>query len=106
MKMQYEAKELYEEASQKYEIFHIVMKAGSYSCQHSGEDWHRLIGSRAIELHPDDLDVLPEILVSLMQYARGTGMDQILAQWNGKAVDVVKGILRDMGTLSGDFLVW
>lgn len=103
---QYTAKELFEEASEKYEIFHIVMKAGSYSVQQSGKDWHDLIGNRAIELHPDDLDVLPEIFVSLMQYAKGSGIDEILAQWNGKAVDVVKGILRDMGTLSGDHLIW
>ena len=103
---QYTAKELFEEASEKYEIFHIVMKAGSYFNQQSGQDWRNLIGNRAIELHPDDLDVLPEIFVSLMQYAKGSGIDEILAQWNGKAVDVVKGILRDMGTLSGDFLIW
>lgn len=103
---QYTAKELFEEASEKYEIFHIVMKAGSYSVQQSGKDWHDLIDNRAIELHPDDLDVLPEIFVSLMQYAKGSGIDEILAQWNGKAVDVVKGILRDMGILSGDHLIW
>lgn len=91
------AKELYEEASQKYEIFHIVMKAGAYKNQHSGERWHELIGSRAVELDPEDLDVLPEIFVSLMQYAKGAKSAEIAAQWNGKAVTVVKRILQEMG---------
>lgn len=103
---QYTAKELFDKASEKYEIFHIVMKAGSYKSQGSGEDWHALIGSRAIELDPADLDVLPEIFVSLMLYARGTETDVILSQWNGKAVDIVKQILQDMKASSDPFLVW
>lgn len=94
------ARGLYEKASLKYEIFHIVMKAGAYKSQHSGEKWHELIGNRAIELEPADLDVLPEIFVSLMQYARGAGADDITAQWNGKASGVVKCILQEMGPVS------
>lgn len=103
---QYTARELFDDASEKYEIFHIVMKAGGYKYQNSGEDWRNLIGHRALELDPEDLDVLPEIFVSLMQYTRGAGRDQILAQWNGKAVDVVKRILQDMEAASNSFLIW
>ena len=91
---------LYQEAAKKYEIFHIVMKAGAYNMQHSGEQWHGLIGNRAIELSPEDLDVLPEVFVSLMQQARGAGKEQILTQWDGKARDVVKEVLEQvMGDL-------
>lgn len=103
---QYSAKELFDEASEKYEIFHIVMKAGGYSYQNSGKDWRDLIGGRAIELDPEDLDVLPEIFVSLMQYTRKTAIFTILAQWNGKAADVVKRILKDMEAASSLFLKW
>ncbi|MCM1541417.1 MAG: hypothetical protein NC121_09150 [Blautia sp.] len=103
---EYSARELFDEASEKYEIFHIVMKAGAYGYQHSGKDWHDLIGSRAIELDPDDLDVLPEIFVSLMQYTKGLTRDQILAQWSGKAADVVNRILKDMDAASSLFLSW
>lgn len=94
------AKELFAEASEKYEIFHIVMKAGSYKYQKSGESWRRLIGNRAVELDPEDLDVLPELFVSLMQYAGGGDAKTISAQWKGKAADVIKRILDDMGPLS------
>ncbi len=103
---QYSAKELFDEASEKYEIFHIVMKAGGYQYQHSGEDWRSLIGNRSIELDPEDLDVLPEIFVSLMQCTKGTDRDRILAQWNGKAVNVAGNILRLLETPSDPFLVW
>lgn len=103
---QYTAGELFDEASEKYEIFHIVMKAGGYKYQNSGKDWRGLIGSRAIELDPEDLDVLPEIFVSLMQYARGAHRDQILTQWKGKAQDVVSRILKDMDAASSLFLKW
>lgn len=90
----YSAIELYNEASQKYEIFHIVMKAGAYSYQKSGDDWKKLIEDRAIELSPEDLDVLPEIFVSLMQAVKGKKKEEIAAQWQGKAKDVVAGILE------------
>lgn len=96
----YNAKQLYKEASEKYEIFHIVMKAGSYKFQKSGEAWKELIGNRAIELDPEDLDVLPEILVSLMQLAKGMDMDGIVAQWKGKAVEVVQNILHEIGSIT------
>ncbi len=88
---------LYEEASQKYEIFHIVMKAGSYQYQKSGENWKALIGNRAIELAPEDLDILPELLVGLMQRVNGMSVEDIVAQWKGKPAEVVKKILTEAG---------
>lgn len=72
------------------------MKAGAYAYQHSGEDWKNLIGSRAVELDPEDLDVLPEIFVSLMQHARGMDREAIIGQWQGKATEVVGKILGGM----------
>ncbi len=96
-----EAQKLYQKASETYEIFHIVMKAGSYEYQKSGSHWRELIGNRAIELAPEDLDVLPEIFVSLMQHTRGMEKQPILDQWDGKAAAVVKGILDEV---TQDFL--
>lgn len=87
------AEELFAKASRKYEIFHIVMKAGAYKYQKSGEAWKRLIGRRAIELDPENLDVLPEIFVSLMQVVRGADAQEVAGQWRGKAAEVVREIL-------------
>ncbi len=88
------AKELYQEASNRYEIFHIVMKNGSYRYQKSGEAWKQLIGSHAIELSPDDLDKLPEIFVSIMQLTNGMSRNDIIAQWNPETAGVVSEILQ------------
>ncbi len=95
---------LFREASQKYEIFHIVIKAGSYRQQKSGEAWKKLIGSRAIELEQGDLDILPELFISLMQYARGIKEEEIVSQWKGKAAEVIANILRDMGSMNKEHL--
>ena len=91
------AVDLYREASEKYEIFHIVMKAGSYKHQRSGENWKELIGNRAIELDPEDLDILPELLVGLMQRVNGMSVDEVVGQGSGKASGVVKKILVEAG---------
>ena len=88
---------LYKDASEKYEIFHIVMKAGAYKYQESGESWKALIGNRAIELDPEDLNILPELLVGLMQRVDGKSIDEIVSQWTGKASEVVKKILVEAG---------
>ena len=98
----YSAEALYEKASRRYEIFHIVMKAGACKAQNSGEDWKQLIGSRAVELDPNDLDVLPEVFVSLMQAARGMETKAITAQWSGKAADVVAEIIKGIRKEEGE----
>lgn len=95
------AKEAFAMASEKYEVFHIVMKAGSYIPQQSGRHWKNLIGNRAIELDPADLDVLPEVIVSVMQRVNGMGVYEITQQWKGKAGDVVKKILLEAGDFNG-----
>lgn len=96
----FSAQELFQKASEMYEIFHIVMKAGGYRVQHSGEKWRELIGNRAIELDPEDLDVLPEVFVSLMQYARGMKAEDVTGQWDGKAAETVKRLLQEIGPLT------
>ena len=91
----YTSKELFDEASEKYEIFHIVLKAGAYEYQHSGAAWKELIGNRAIELDPKDLDKLPELLISLMQAAGGKPAREISNEWPGEVSAVVMEAIHD-----------
>ena len=56
-----------------------------------------LIGNRAIELDPEDLDILPELFVGLMQRVNGMSAEEIVGQWKGKAAEVVKKILTEAG---------
>ena len=76
-----------------------MMKAGSYGYQNSGKHWKDLIGNRAIELMPEDLDILPELFVGLMQRVNGMSVEDIVGQWKGKAAEVVKKILIEAGDL-------
>lgn len=89
----YSAEELYQLASERYEVFHIVMKAGSYHYQNSGADWKQLIGNHAIELDPEHLTYLPEIFVSVMQATKGMEKEVILQQWTEAKRQVIGDIL-------------
>ncbi len=89
----YTAEELYRMASERYEVFHIVLKAGSYRSQNSGEHWKKLIGNHAIELEPSNLEMLPQVFVSLMQYSKGMKRADVLAQWDDRAKTVVDSVL-------------
>lgn len=92
----YSAQELYKSVSKKYETFHIVLKAGAYQYQQSGEDWKKLIGSHAIELDPANLSILPEIFVSIMQLMKGMTSDIILSQWGMEESRIISEILNQI----------
>jgi len=83
------AKELFKSASNKYNIFHIVMKAGSYKNQKSGEAWEKLIPGRVIELEPEQLKYLAELFVSVMQLTEGGNKKDIVAQWKDQGAQVI-----------------
>lgn len=85
----YSAKELYQSASKKYNIYHIVMKAGSYKTQNSGEAWKKLIPGHVIELEPDRLKYLAELFVSVMQLTEGGNNKDIVAQWKDAGTRLV-----------------
>lgn len=77
----YSAQELYQAAAKKYNIFHIVMKAGSYERQNSGKAWEKLIPGHVIELEPAQLKYLAELFVSVMQLSEGGNKKDIVEQW-------------------------
>lgn len=85
----YSSRQLYDMASEKYHIFHIVMKAGSYSYQKSGEFWKSFIPGRVIELAPEDLKYLAEIFVSVMQLAEGGNKKDIISQWGDESAKII-----------------
>lgn len=85
----YSAKELYQAAAKKYNIFHIVMKAGAYKSQNSGQAWKKLIPGRVIELEPDRLKYLAEIFVSVMHLAEGGNKKDIVGQWSDSETRLV-----------------
>jgi hypothetical protein len=94
----YSAKELFQSASKKYNIFHIVMKAGSYKNQKSGEAWEKLIPGHVIELEPEQLTYLAELFVSVMQLAEGGNKKDIVSQWKDQGAQLI--VADALGRLS------
>ena len=94
----YSAKELYQSAAKKYNIFHIVMKAGSYKNQNSGKGWELLIPGHVIELEPEQLTYLAELFVSVMQLSEGGNKKDIVAQWKDQGAQLA--VAEALGRLS------
>lgn len=94
----YTSRELFDEASEKYNIFHVVIKAGAYVYQKSGEYWNKLIPGHVIELEPDNLKYLAEVFVSVMQFTNGMNKKDIVSQWND--INIQKLIAEVLGGLS------
>lgn len=85
----YTAKELYQSAARKYNIFHIVMKAGAYMSQNSGKAWEKLIPGHVIELEPTQLKYLAELFVSVMHLSEGGNKKNIVEEWKDPATRLV-----------------
>ncbi len=82
--------ELYNAASEKYEIFHII--TGRHT-EHSLETWERLISGRNAVVEPEDIEFLAEVMISIMQHMNGMTKEETLSQWTGKARDAVEKAL-------------
>jgi len=70
-------------ASEKYELFHIVI----------GEDaigWPNILPGRVLIVTKTEIKYLPEIMISTMQIANGSNPDDVLMQWGELARVVVK----------------
>lgn len=99
----YSSEELFYEASKKYNIFHIVLKAGAYNYQKSGENWKKLIPGHVIELETDNLIYLAEIFVSVMQFTEGMNKKDIVSQWNDvKLQTLIAEVLGELNINNGD----
>lgn len=99
----YTSKELFDEASEKYNIFHIVLKAGSCKYQKSGENWKKLIPGHVVELEPSNLSYLAEIFVSVMQFTDGMNKKDIVSQWKDINVQtLIAEVLEELNINSED----
>jgi len=69
-------------ASEKYEVFHLILKEGSYARSHNVMPaWVKLLGQRAIPVN--DATKLAEIIVSLIQINEGENKVDVVNSWAG-----------------------
>lgn len=87
----YSADELYKMASEKWEVFHIIVEEGNYA-QRVGatkvvDSWRELIGRRAVRLK--DYTKISELILAVIRVNEGANPDDVVAE-SGDARDVVQ----------------
>ena len=71
------------EAASKYELFHILIGD-------SPQGWDKLLPGRVLLVKKSDIKYLPEIIITIMQIARGGNKENALSQWGLLARQVVE----------------
>jgi hypothetical protein len=82
-------------AERSWHVFHVIVKQGSH-VRYRGIDavmrpWQELLGQRAIQL--DDINDLPEVIVSAIQINEGADKDAVVKSWSGNTSLVVSNAI-------------
>ena len=94
--------QLLNEVNRNWEVFHINIAEGNSYGRDVEQSWKRYLGSHSITV--DDLNKIPEVIVSIIQALAGESIDKIAASWDGSTAVVVKEALRGLAItpISGD----
>lgn len=79
---------LYREVSKKYDVYHLLIEEGSTYSRRVEREWRDMLGEHAIPV--SNLEMLPEIIVSIVQASMGHDIDKIVDSWDGSTKLVVK----------------
>ena len=93
----FSSKQLAEAASEKYELFHIMI----------GSDYRnfgQILPGRVMLIDKSDVEYLPEIIFSAIQFSDGIPLQTILAQWSSSSAAVVKSALSDVNDIGEDYI--
>ncbi|MCQ2538769.1 MAG: hypothetical protein MJ124_10245 [Lachnospiraceae bacterium] len=80
---------LAEMASEKYELFHIIIGDKDNNALN-------IIPGRVLRVYKTDINYLPEIIISAMQLSKGMSEEKILEQWGELARPVVKKAISSL----------
>ncbi len=72
--------DIYNEASDRYELFHII--TGDTRAIPS---WNEFMSGRVAYLNEGRIEYLSEVITAIMQLAAGSEKEKIIAQWEGDA---------------------
>lgn len=82
------------EVNRDWEVFHISIAEGSSYSHLVKKDWEDTLGSHAIVI--EDMDKIPEVIVSILQALNGESIDDIAKSWDGSTSLVVKDALKNL----------
>lgn len=75
------------EARQKYNVFHLIIKQGSFCRSSFGRvkaEWRELMGNRAIIV--EDIRFIPQIIISLIQVNEGAEPEDVIGSWQDSEI--------------------
>lgn len=98
-------KDMYNEVSKMYEVFHIV--TGNYQRRGSVEEWTGILGDRCIIAQ--DYKKIPEIIESILEVMRGKTVDEVVEKYTDSSTalivrDAISG-LKNVNSESSSELV-
>lgn len=98
------AAEIYALAARNWDVFHIVVKEGSYVRDQRGlrrviDSFKPVLPERIIEL--DDYRLMPEVVVSTLQVIGGADKDAVAASWGGSASKTIGAAIRNLPAVQG-----
>lgn len=76
-------------AQEKYEVFHIFIDSRA-------RELVKLLPGRTILIQREDIDALPEIIISAIQISQGKNLNDVLAQWNDMRRPIVQKAVWDL----------
>jgi hypothetical protein len=91
---------LLNKVSQTWEVFHLMVKQGSYMSKYPDRvtaGWVKLLGQRALVL--SDFHKLGEVILSAIQVCEGSHPEEVAASWDGTTGLVVREAVS--GLISG-----
>ncbi len=88
----YSSKNLYDMASEKYQVFHIHLNdKGLIPANFSS-----IMGGRIAVLPKSSVNAIPETIITIMQLANGEDRETVLSQWSEVACPVVENAIKNM----------
>ena len=88
----YSSKELLKMASEKYEVFHIHLNNSGLIPQ----VFTNILGGRVAVIPKTSVNVIPELIITIMQLSNGEDKETVLSQWSQYARPIVEHAVKDM----------
>ncbi|MBO7395765.1 MAG: hypothetical protein J6U16_06560 [Ruminococcus sp.] len=91
----YRTADLFRQASEKYNIFHII--TGSRP-REAYMTWEKVVPGINMVVPSEKIEYLAEVMISVMQFVGGMTKEETVSQWSGEARNVVEEALTTLGT--------
>lgn len=86
------AEEMLAEVSRKYEVYHLIVDPVCH--QPVQTSWKKLLGANCVNV--EDIDKIPEVIVSILELHAGKSVDEVVDSWDGSTAMVVKDAISGL----------